>query len=293
MMKKIDEAVENFKRVDDIFKCPLCGREMKIIGKSLICENKHCFDISKQGYINFLTRSSNNDYDKEMLESRNIICKCGFFDPILKGVSDFISNKISSNNDPKYFILDAGCGEGSHLNKIINNLHEDTKREFNGIGIDISKDGIHIASREYEKQMWCVADLAKLPFMNNQFDFILNIFSPSNYLEFKRILKDKGSVIKVVPEGGYLKELRNAFYDGEDKRNYSNEKVVNHFIENFKIINRQRITYNFTLENQNIGHLIKMTPLSWSAGNEKIEKVLSMNINSFTVDVSIIEGSIY
>jgi hypothetical protein len=36
-----------------------------------------------------------------------------------------------------------------------------------------------------------------------------------------------------------------------------------------------------------------MTPLSWSAGNEKIEKVLSMNINSFTVDVSIIEGSIY
>ena len=60
----------------------------------------------------------------------------------------------------------------------------------------------------------------------------------------------------------------------------------------FKIINRQRITYNFTLENQNIGHLIKMTPLSWSADEEKIEKVLSMNINSFTVDVSIIEGSI-
>ena len=292
-MKKIDKAVENFKKIDDIFKCPLCGREMKIIEKSLICKNKHCFDISKQGYINFLTRPSNNDYGKEMLESRNIICKCGFFDPILKGVSDFISNKISASNDSKYFILDAGCGEGSHLNKIINNLHEDTKREFNGIGIDISKDGIHIASREYEKQMWCVGDLANLPFMNNQFDFILNIFSPSNYLEFKRILEDGGSVIKVVPEEGYLKELRNAFYDEEDKRNYSNKKVVNHFTENFKIINRQRITYNFILENQNIGHLIKMTPLSWSADKEKIEKVLSMNMNSFTVDVSIIEGSIY
>ena len=43
------------------------------------------------------------------------------------------------------------------------------------------------------------------------FDTILNLFSPSNYQEFDRILKPGGQVIKVVPAASYLKELRQAF----------------------------------------------------------------------------------
>lgn len=275
----------------DIFKCPICGSKMDIYDlKSLICSNKHCFDLSKNGYVNLLLRSNKTGYDKAMLKSRNIVCKIGFFKPMLEKISDIIVKEISNTVFDKRRILDAGCGEGSHLEQIIRKLRNKTPVNFDGVGIDISKEGIQIATKEYPDNIWCVGDLAKNPFMNKKFDVVLNILSPSNYFEFNRIISDNGILIKVVPGSNYLKELREVFYDKTDKQTYSNEKVLKHFSNNFDLIDKQQILYCIDLDKENLRNLIKMTPLSWRATNEKIQKALNIKSNRITVDFTIMCG---
>ena len=69
-----------------------------------------------------------------------------------------------------------------------------------------------------------MADLTNLPFANEGLDTILNIFSPSHYQEFRRVLKADGTVIKIIPEENY-KGITSGFYPNDEKKqSYSNQK---------------------------------------------------------------------
>lgn len=275
----------------DIFMCPICGNRMYLKDfKSIICSNAHCFDISKRGYINLLLNPVKSQYNKQLFESRDIICKMGFFDPMIGTIGSLISNSIQKLNGNYIKVLDAGCGEGFHLAQIINNLCIKTDVHFRGVGIDISKEGIQIASKNNKDIIWCVADLAKLPFADKQFDVVLNILSPANYGEFNRIIKDKGILIKVVPGSDYLKELRSAFYHETARKSYSSNRVVKHFERNFKMIDMQNIKYNIEINNGNLEHLIRMTPLSWGVSDDRVKMAFNMGIDSVSVDFNIILG---
>lgn len=280
-----------FKGNINIFRCPICKLEMNIHDlRSMICQNKHCFDIAKKGYVNLLLKPTKTKYDKKLFKSRNIICEIGFFDPMLDEVVSIIQEGLSGFDLDEIKILDAGCGEGSHLGYIKSNLQKKTIIDIQGIGIDISKDGILEASKSYFDIIWCVADLANLPFSSKQFDVILNIFTPSNYGEFDRTLKDDGILIKVVPGRNYLKELRRVFFDETDKQTYSNTEVIELFGNNFDILDTREIQYSKTMDKEELRHLIKMTPLSWSATEEKIKKAFNMKTNHITVDFTILIG---
>lgn len=229
-------------------------------------------------------------YDKQLFVSRNVICRSSFFSPVIEYISDLIIRQIVNTGSSKIKIIDAGCGEGSHLNQIIDNLQNKTGADFLGVGIDIAKEGIQIASRDYPGNIWCVADLAKMPLMDRQFNVVLNILSPSNYAEFYRIIAGEGILIKVVPGSKYLKELRSLFYDKTEQQTYSNEKVIKLFSHNFNILGMENIEYKTLLNQESLGHLINMTPLSWNVAGDKIQKALKLGINDITVDVTILLG---
>lgn len=79
--KMISAAV--IARFQEIFRCPLCSGQMQMINvQSLICSNRHCFDIAKQGYVNLLSQAKKTKYDKRMFEYRRMISKSRFFDPL-------------------------------------------------------------------------------------------------------------------------------------------------------------------------------------------------------------------
>ncbi len=94
--------------------------------------------------------------------------------------------------------------------------------------------------------------MTNLPFADQTFNAVLNIFSPSHYQEFQRVLSEDGEVLKVVPQENYLKELRQAFYPNQpEKQSYSNERVVAKFAEAMKLTERQRVTYEFEIPEEN------------------------------------------
>jgi len=225
---------------------------------SLICVNRHYFDISKNGSIHLLsTLLKPTKYDKTMFEARRVVFKSGLYRKMTEPIIRVFSHRADKKHAQPIKIMDAGCGEGSHLALLIDALRS-RGHEALGVGIDLSKEGIRMASRNYPGHIWCVADLAQCPFMDRQYDMILNIFSPSNYSEFVRLLHEDGFLVKVVPETGYLKELREAFYPETYRQTYSNERVVAHFSKHFCLVEERRIRYTERLDTTGLENLIHM-----------------------------------
>jgi 23S rRNA (guanine745-N1)-methyltransferase len=290
--KKTIKNSELISACEDIFKCPICSNQMQMVDlKSLICTNRHCFDLAKQGYVNLLTHALKTKYDKQLFASRRFIFNSGFFEPLIDRISQYIINETKSK-DEQIKVLDAGCGEGFPLAGIKEKVLQNTTNDVLAVGFDISKEGIIIAAKEFPHNIWCVADIGNCPFKDKQFNFIFNILSPSNYAEFQRMLTDDGLVIKIVPDSNYLQELRRIFYEQTDKESYSNDQTVELFKNNLDLIDTQRVQYSVPMDNTTLGHLIYMTPLSWGTTEEQLQKVLQMKIKEITVDLTILIGKI-
>lgn len=284
MNKRIMSA-KNVRDHEAMFQCPLCGSDMRVSEcKSLFCVNKHTFDFTRQGYLNLMTRPVKTKYGKELFVARRRLVETGFFEPLSQAIAEI----INQSGKQAVSIIDMGCGEGSHLAKICDLVSNQTV--VTGVGIDLAKEGILMAAKNYPNQIWAVADLANTPFKDQQFDVILNILSPSNYAEFQRLLKPDGWVVKVVPQSGYLKELRAAFFDGSEKESYSNEVTVERLKKNFQIIESSRLQYSVLLDHLSIQSLIQMTPLAWAATAEQISLFIEKGAAPITVDFEILTG---
>lgn len=248
----------------------------------LVCENMHSFDLAKTGYVNLAPQSHTTKYDKSLFEARAKVMSSGFFEPVLDKLISIVKEHVEGIDRP--VLLDAGCGEGTHLSSI----HSQLQIESVGIGIDLAKEGIVAASKSYPGIIWSVADLAAMPFQDEQIDVILNVLSPANYAEFNRLLERGGIVVKVVPESGYLQELRKAFYGGKPHKEETDP--VERFSEHFDDVVTDRITYAFTLPEGLLASLIQMTPLTWNAGDERIGQVLAEGMKEITIDLRVIVG---
>jgi 23S rRNA (guanine745-N1)-methyltransferase len=290
-MNKQMKSATFVSTLESMFSCPICGSSMHVEAlKSLVCANNHTFDFAKQGYINLMVKQSKTKYDVQLFEERHhLIAGKGFFKPLIEAITDIVHQR-NGQGSGTLSLLDAGCGEGSHLSAICDRISNGMDRPVMGAGIDIAKEGIHSAAKHYSDRIWSVADLAQIPFKDHQFDVILNILSPSNYTEFSRLLNKDGLVVKVVPNSGYLKELREAFFIDPKKQSYSNAETVARFREYFEIVDRTRVFYTQTLDHTSIQSLVHMTPLAWSATEASMASFLAKETAEITVDLEILVG---
>lgn len=279
---------------EQLFRCPVCSSPMRVNRlSSLDCGSGHCFDIAKQGNVHLLSRPSKSKYDKSLFASRSIVSSSGFFEPMTERVSELIRGADARlNMGPKMpVILDAGCGEGSHLRSILSKLKEKTDElHCVGVGIDIAKEGIVMAAKASPDQIWCVADLASTPFADHRFDAIVNILSPSNYAEFGRLLKQDGLLIKVIPGSSYLQELRELLYGRKSREQDSSAHTIELFGRRFDLIGTEEILYRKKLDSEQSRHLVHMTPLSWGASPEWKSAANLPDELEVTVDLTLLYG---
>lgn len=279
-MKKIEKAAHFLQEHLELFQCPICASSFQEVkGNSLVCSKGHNFNLSKKGTVHFLTKTVVNEYNTDMLSARYRIAQAGLFQPMLDKLYTYIDQKEG-------ITIDVGSGEGSQLQYLSASGLKGTQ-----IGFDISKDAIALAGGHFTNAFWCVADLAHSPFAANKYDTILNVFSPSNYKEFHRMLRTNGRVLKIVPDENYLIELRSLLYrDKEAKQSYSNKRVVEKFKGHFPDVQTYNIHYTFPLTPELYRDLLHMTPLSWGASAKAIEHALDYPLSEITVHVCLLVG---
>lgn len=266
-MKKIDCSVKIYNKLSSILICPFCSEKLNIDKNSLICINKHTFNISKKGTAILYKTSKlkrNKVYDNNLFINRRTFINSGFYNEIHNKICDIIKNY---NND---IILDMGSGEGAHDYKIIKALNNNSKI----IGVDLSKDGIDLYN-DYinDNFLGIVADLNNIPLKDNSVDIILNFLSPSNENEMSRLLKNEGIIIKVTPKKQYLHELRDVL----NIKEYENEDIIFNNISNkYEVISKDEYVNTFELNDKEFNNLINMTPLL--NNYDKIPKINEITI---------------
>lgn len=267
-----------------LLRCPVCRSPMtKADAHSVYCKRRHCFDVAKNGYINLLPHPVHTPYDRALFAARHAVLGSGFFAPLVDALTDILRQHAPVDS-PR--ILDAGCGEGSVLADVGRSLGDSAVLA----GFDLSKDAIRAAAAHHPGPLWCVADLTAMPFADAQFDAILCVLSPSNYAESKRCLKPGGVLIKVTPGGDYLCELRQALYAGQEKAEYSNQRVVDYFDSRFGLLETRTIRYDFPLDEALLPHLLRMTPLAWQASQSARDALLATGLPRVTIELSLMVG---
>ena len=282
-MKKREKSAAAAYHISSKLRCPLCHESVEVIElKSIVCTNNHTFDFAKQGYVNLLQKPVNTQYDDALFEARQkIICDAELYGPIHQKIAALINIELTEDA----LLFDAGSGEGSHLEKILDEVND---KKLTGIGLDISKEGVMMAAKNYETPIWVVGDLANPPLADESCQFILNFLSPANYSEFKRILTEDGIIIKVIPGSGYLKELRNELFSNTDESEYENNDTLELMKRNVNVLGEERITYTKNLDGQSLKHLISMTPLGWHADTEQFEAFTNAEDKEITIDMHIV-----
>ena len=246
------------------FACPICQEALDLVQQSLACPNRHSFDLSKFGYVNLAPQvKASKDYDKENFQNRKLVLENGFYDHILTSLSECLSPLDHPSN-----ILDIGCGEG-YYSRSLQERHPD----HSFYAFDLSKESIQLAAKSDQewKVKWFVGDLAHLPILDQSMDLLLDIFSPANYQEFKRVLAPDGRLIKVIPTATHLQEIRQKVKDHLDQVDYSNEQIIQHFSDHFTIENTIHCQERFELTPALREALLSMTPLLFHVDPAQID----------------------
>ena len=262
------------------FACPICQEALDLVQQSLACPNRHSFDLSKFGYVNLAPQvKASKDYDKENFQNRQLVLENGFYDHILNALSECLSPLAHPVN-----ILDIGCGEG-YYSRSLQERHPD----HSFYAFDLSKESIQLAAKSDQewKVKWFVGDLAHLPLLDQSMDLLLDIFSPANYQEFKRVLAPDGRLIKVIPTATHLQEIRQKVKDHLDQVDYSNEQIIQHFSDHFTIENTIHCQERFELTPALREALLSMTPLLFHVYPAQIDWT---DLTQVTISATILIG---
>ena len=262
------------------FACPICQENLTLVESSLKCCKRHSFDLAKFGYVNLAPQIKQSaNYDKENFQNRQQILEAGFYQAILEAVSDLLSNSKNAKT-----ILDIGCGEGFYSRKLQESHLDKTFYAF-----DISKDSVQIAAKSEPNWAvnWFVGDLARLPIKDASMDILLDIFSPANYGEFRRVLSKDGILIKIIPTKNHLKEIRQKVQDQLTNKDYSNQDIKNHFQEHFTILSSQTASLTKTITAEQLQALLSMTPLLFHIDQTKIDW---SQLTEITIEAEILVG---
>ena len=220
----------------NILKCPVCAGNMNQQEKILRCENNHCFDIAKEGYVNLLSARKSGDTtgdNKAMASSRRDFLNKGYYEPLAQAVCDCLAHYSDDGGS----VLDICCGEGYYTAYCAERL----QRDF--YGFDLSKNMVVQAA--------------------------FHLFAPFHVPEFRRILSDGGVIMTAIPGKHHLFGLKQALYDAPY---YNDEKEPD--ADGLEVVERVRVRSEITLGSQpDINALFQMTPYYYHTPTEGMNRL--------------------
>lgn len=277
---KREQLLQKFASSQSCYRCPLCHMPLQLgANASFLCANKHCFDLSSKGYVNFLTQDKpqSANYPRVLFENRRRILKDGFYQSVSHEIQSVIGQYASDR--PRVQVLDVGCGEGYYA------LELDRQTSATVFAMDIVKDAILLARQTPSNVQWMVANLANIPLQDRSMDMILNILTPANYGEFSRVLKENGILIKLIPGEHYLCEIRDAVQSSLRHPSYCNEPVFARLHESFELLGHQTIQYTLPVTHEQRVCFFHMTPLT---AHMEIDQVNLRGLKAITIHLEML-----
>ena len=263
-----------------LLRCPICRSALALREKSLVCANRHCYDIARQGHVNFVPNQKDSFYTRTLFESRAAVFEAGVFEPVIAALEEAMARHVKAERP---VLVDAGCGEGYYAKRVC------ADRPMVRIGFDLSKEAVRLAARGQAEASFFAADLKNIPLADHCADVLLDVFTPANYAEFGRVLKPGGVVMKLAPRSGYLHELREAAADQLRRRAYDGGDVERYVHEHMNVLEQRAITYTMDVTPALALHLAQMTPML--AGVD-IGRLDLSGVRTITIDETLYVGTV-
>lgn len=257
-------------------RCPVCGQVLARTGDGLACARGHTRDVNRKGYVHLLNRPHPTYYDQALFEARRQVFEAGCYLPVLDAVAELLP-------DGPQRVLDAGCGEGYYLAGLLSR-HPD----WQGAGVDISKEAIEKATDWPCHALWCVGDLGRLPFADGAFTAVLDVLTPANYGEFRRVLAPEGRLVKVYPGEEYLRELREA----RGIAPYRDAEVGEYLSIHCRVDARRRVHARIPVTPALWRAFVWMTPLNQDLTEQEKEALAARPAAQVTLDLHVAVGRI-
>lgn len=249
-----------------ILRCPLCHLGLSLQDHSVGCPANHQFDLARQGYLNLLsahkTRSKQPGDNQAMVEARQHFHDQGFYQPLLDALKQQLANHLSSGA-----VADLGCGEGWYTRQI-----QESLPQLDMFGVDISKVAVKRAAARDKQTTYLVASSADLPLMDHSLAGVMIVFSRLSLAEIKRVLKPAGQLWFASPAPEHLKTLREALF-GQDLQEYKDSSVAE-LAGDFRLLDQQRLQFEFIPGAADLSNLLLMTPFGWKAKPERQQEVI-------------------
>ena len=249
-----------------IFACPLCGEKLAIDEQVYRCTSGHCFDKAKEGYVNLLPanrqHASAPGDDKDMVKARTAFLDSGRYTPLKEALCALAAKYAGERTA----LLDAGCGEGYYTEGLSRVIAEKGGRTG---GADLSKAAVKKAAKRCREAEIAVASVYHLPLADGSVDMVTDCFSPLAKEEYRRVLKDGGHFLYVVPGARHLWEMKEVLYE----QPYENE-VREEAYEGFRLQETVPLSFGIHLEKtEEIMALFRMTPYAWKTPKEGVERL--------------------
>ncbi|GAA2123758.1 putative RNA methyltransferase [Actinomadura napierensis] len=243
--------------------CPVCGGDLALAERGLLCASGHAFDIARQGYANLLpgnARPGTAD-TPEMVRARAAFLGAGHFEAPAERLAAGVARTV----DGRALVLDAGAGTGHYLSRIL-----DRSPDALGLALDISKHAARRAAKAHPRAGAVVADLWRpLPVRDGAAATVVNVFAPRNAAEFHRVLSSDGTLFTVTPSPGHLGALVESLgLLSIDER--KTERMDTALSGYFKFDSRQRIEGEAVLTHEEVATLVGMGPSAHHVPAERL-----------------------
>lgn len=252
--------------VSKMLICPVCKGKLNKNANSLICENRHSFDFSKEGYVNLLLGSKSGDKkgdSKESARARHEFLSKNYYKCLKTAIGERMNGTV----------LDICCGEGYY-------------DEYSGelYGFDISKEMVRLASKRHKNNHYFVANLAQIPIEDESIDTAIHLFAPFNENEFARILKDDGVLYSVIPAENHLFEMKKILYSTPYRNDEEAPKT-----DGLKLVSTTKISDKVRINQKDLKELFSMTPYFYHTSDKDKAKLDTIDEIDLTVEFVILE----
>ena len=245
--------------------CPLCGSPLTRQERAFVCENRHSFDIARQGYVNLLPvqqkKSLHPGDTREQVVSRREFLDGGFYRPI-------VENLCATAEGCQGPILDVGCGEGYYSTRLAKALGAEL------VGLDISKEAVRYAAGRYKDATWLCASAARLPVEDKSVGVLTSLFALTLPEEYHRVLRSDGIFVQVLAAEDHLLGLKGIIYDTLLHK----EKDSVPSLPGFSLVESRPVRFTFTVEGQQVQNLLSMTPHVYRISKEGAERLAKTEV---------------